>query len=128
VTRMNHCEVSYPMSFTTKLILSEIAAGLGLSLTQAARRMPSSRGGRPVHSSCIFRWVTDGVRLSDGTILRLEAAKLAGRWLTSAPAIERFLAAQTPAIDQQTPTAPRTPGQRSKASEKAARELEALGI
>jgi hypothetical protein len=52
-------------------ILSEITAGLGLSLTQAARRLPSSRAGRPVHSSCIWRWITSGVRLPSGEVVRL---------------------------------------------------------
>jgi hypothetical protein len=51
---------------------------------------------------------------------------LAGRWLTSEPAIERFLAAQTPPLD--TSPAPRTPARRRRASEKAAAELERIGI
>jgi hypothetical protein len=108
-------------------ILSEITAGLGLSLTQAARRLPSARRGRPVHSSCVWRWINNGVRLTSGEVVRLEAARLAGRWLTSEPALERFLAAQTPAIGDPL-ASPRTPTQSRKASERAAKELEALGI
>jgi len=109
-------------------VLSEIVAGLGLSLTQAARRFPPARLGRPVHASCVWRWMHDGVRLPDGTIVRLEAARLSGRWLTSEPAIERFLAAQTPHIDLPAPTAPRTPTARQRASERAAAELSRIGI
>jgi hypothetical protein len=70
----------------------------------------------------------DGVRLPDGRIVRLEAARLSGRWLTSERAIERFLAAQTPTIDTPTPATPRTPTRRQRDSEKAAKELEALGV
>ncbi len=109
-------------------VRAEIAAGLGLSLSQAARRLPSSRGGRPVHSSCVWRWINDGVRLPDGAIVKLEAARLAGRWLTSTPAIERFLARQTPTTETASMPVPRTPTQRRKASERAARELERIGI
>lgn len=109
-------------------VLAEIATGLGLSLSQAARRIPSNRGGRPVHSSCLLRWITSGVRLPDGSLIRLEAARLAGRWLTSEPALMRFVAAQTPrAVADAAPT-PRTPTQRRRASEQAARELDRIGI
>jgi hypothetical protein len=62
-----------------------------------------------------------------GRVVRLEAARLAGRWLTSAPALARYAAAQTPAVETETP-APRTPAQRRRASERAARELERVGI
>ena len=109
-------------------VLSEIVSGKGLSLSQAARRFPSSRLGRPVHSSCVWRWIASGVRLPSGEVVRLEVARLSGRWLTSEPAIERFLAAQTPRADQPTPVAPRTPTARQRASERAAKQLEALGI
>lgn len=108
-------------------ILSEIAAGLGLSLAQAARRLPSTRLGKPVSPSCLWRWVHDGITLSDGRCVRLEAARLAGRWLTTEAAIERFLAAQTPATDAP-PVSVRTPTQRQRASDRAAKELESLGI
>lgn len=109
-------------------ILSEIASGLGLSLAQAGRRFPPSRLSRPVSPSCVWRWVHDGVRLPDGSVVRLEAARLSGRWLTSEPAIERFIAAQTPAIDTPAPMTPRTPTRRHRDAAAAARELEKLGL
>jgi hypothetical protein len=109
--------------------LSEIVAGLGLSLSQAARRFPSARQGRPVHSSCVWRWAREGVRLPDGYVVRLECARVSGRWLTSEPALERFIAAQTPTPDvASSPTMPRTPAARRRDSERAAAELEKVGI
>jgi hypothetical protein len=108
-------------------ILSEIATGLGLSLAQAARRFPPARMGRPVSPSCVWRWIHDGITLPNGTVVHLEGARLAGRWLTSEPAIERFLAGQTPDADP-APSTIRTPTQRRKASERAARELDRIGI
>ena len=112
----------------TSSVLSEIVAGRGLSLSQAARRFPSARLGRPVHSSCVWRWMREGVRLPDGRTIRLECARVAGRWLTSEPALERFLAAQTPATDSAPMPTPRTPTSRRRASERAAAELEQIGI
>jgi hypothetical protein len=109
-------------------VLSEIIAGQGLSLTQAARRFPSARMGRPVHSSCIWRWMHSGVRLRDGRVVKLECARVAGRWLTSEPALARFIAAQTPATDNSPTPAPRTPTARQRASERAAKQLDAIGI
>ncbi len=107
-------------------VIPEIAAGQGITLSQAARRLPSNRGGRPVHISCVLRWISNGVRLGDGRIVRLEAARVAGRWLTSEAALQRFIAAQNPGAIS-APTI-RTPTQRQRASERAARELEKIGI
>jgi uncharacterized protein DUF1580 len=102
-----------------------------LSLSQAARKIPPYRG-RQTNPSTIFRWLRAGVKLPGGAVLKLEGIRLAGRWLTSVEAIERFLAAQNAACnpDPGSPSAPpiRTPGQRRRASERAAAELEKLGI
>jgi hypothetical protein len=98
-----------------------------LSLAQAARRFPPYRAGRPVNPSTIWRWCRQGVKVPGVGVVRLECVRLSGRWLTSVEAISRFVARQTPATDQPMPT-PRTTGQRCKASERATRELEKLGI
>jgi hypothetical protein len=100
-----------------------------LSLAAAARMLPPGRRGRPVSLSCILRWVIDGVRLPDGTVLRLEASRMGGRWLTTVEAMERFADRQTPKLDGRPPApAPRTPARRQRASERAARELARVGI
>lgn len=101
-----------------------------LSLFQAARRLPPSRRNAPVSASTLWRWAFKGVRLLDGTCVKLAVVRLAGRWLTSIEAIERFIAAQTPNPDDTTADAPspRTPRQRQRASAKAAAELATRGI
>src|SRR5262249_41088211 len=100
-----------------------------LSLPQAARRFPPYRQDRPVSSSTVWRWISAGVKLPDGRRVRLDAVRLSGRWLTSVEAIERFVAAQTPRLDEAAGTpAPRNPRQRCRASEAAAEQLEKLGI
>lgn len=98
-------------------ILSETT----LSLPAAAKRLPPYRGDRPVSVSCLMRWILDGIRTAHGNV-RLEAVRLGGHWLTSAQALERFAAAQTPNLADR-PQLPRTPASRRRASERAAERL-----
>lgn len=110
-------------------ITSEIVAGHGRSLSQAARAFPSYRLDRPVSPATVQRWILKGVRLPDGTMLRLEGRRIGGRWLTSVQAIERFIEAQTPQIADSEPTSPpRTTKQRERAAERAGKELADLGV
>src|SRR5438034_6125001 len=106
----------------TRLIFEEIAKGQGMLLSQAARRFPPNRKGRPVTLSCILRWVLEGVRGPIGERINLEAARCAGKWLTTPGAIERFIARQTPNM-QERPPSPSTPAARKRAAERAAKEL-----
>ncbi len=109
-------------------ITTEILSGSGLSLVQAVRRFPPFRQGKPVALSTVLRWITSGVHLPDGKIIRLEAARLGGRWLTSGPAIERFISRQTPNLETPAAPTPRTERQRERAAERAAKALDASGI
>jgi hypothetical protein len=99
-----------------------------LSLAQAARRFPPYRRGRPVNPSTIWRWCRQGVQVPGVGVVKLECVRLSGRWLTSEEAISRFVAAQTPAADTESQPPPRAPTQRRRASERAARELDRIGI
>jgi hypothetical protein len=99
-----------------------------LSLAQASRRFPPYRLGRPVNPSTIWRWCRQGVKVPGVGVVKLECIRVSGRWLTSAEAISRFVAKQTPQSEAEAMPTPRTPTQRRKASERAAKELEALGI
>jgi hypothetical protein len=112
----------------TDQLLDEIEAGQGESLTIAARRIPPTRQGKPVTLSCLLRWVLSGVRGPDGQRVRLEAARLANRWVTTPGALRRFMEAQTPRFaTEETPTLRSSP-QRRRASEQAGAELERRGI
>ena len=98
------------------------------SSAAAAKRFPSTRWGRPVNLSCVLRWVLDGVLTVSGERVRLEAARNAGRWVTTAPAIRRFLERQnSDAVSSEAVDVGRTPGKRQRASERAAAELERVG-
>jgi hypothetical protein len=107
----------------------DLASDSTLSLTQTARLLPPGRGDRPVTLSCVLRWVLRGARSPSGELVRLEAVRLGGRWVTSREALQRFTEQLTPNLDagRATPT-PRTPGHRQRASERAGRQLERLGI
>jgi hypothetical protein len=112
-------------------VLTEIQSGDGLGLAAAGRLFPGHRGGRAVNPSTIFRWVTRGLTDPSGTVIRLEAARVGARWLTSSAAVGRFVGALTAASSPPTahPTPPSTPSpaDRRRASDHAAAALEAAG-
>ena len=85
-----------------------------LSLPQAAGRFPPFRLGRPVNPSTVWRWIAVGVKLKEGRRIKLGAIRLAGRWLTSIEAIERFVHAQTPHSTSADAPTPRTTRQRQR--------------
>lgn len=98
-----------------------------LSLAAAARSLPPSRRGRPVTVSCLMRWISDGVRLPSGAVVRLEAVRMGGRWLTSTEALRRFALSQTPAFNNPSPM-PRSASASQRAADRANRQLERIGI
>ena len=111
-------------------VLSEIQSGEGLSLSAAGRQFPAHRGKGTIAPSTIFRWVKSGAKAPDGRVVTLAAVRVGGRWITSHGAVLRFVAALTPAADPipaSSPPPTRTPTQRQRASEAAARELERRG-
>jgi hypothetical protein len=108
-------------------VLAEIGAGAGLSLAEAARLFPASRGKGRLHPATVWRWITAGVALPDGSTLRLEAVRLGGRYLTSREALLRFAGAQN-AAGGGSPPATRSAVQRKRGNADAARQLERLGL
>jgi len=99
-----------------------------ISLAQAARRFPPARQGRPLTPSAIWRWCRKGVKVPGVGTVYLECVRVSGRWLTSVEALSRFVAQQTPAMENDPPPAPRSPGRWQRASERAAEELGRQGI
>src|SRR5262245_23079114 len=93
-----------------------------LSLSQAAKLLPSNRSGRPVSLGCLLRWVLSGVRLPDGATVRLEAVRLGGRWLTSVEALQRFADRQTPRLEGEQES-PRQRSASKRALDRVDREL-----
>ena len=115
------------MLLTTPQLLAEITDGVGVSFPQAARLLPPGRGGRPVHPSCLWRWATEGARGPDGQRIRLEAARLGARTLTSKTALSRFAAALSGQVVETAPTL-RTPAARTRGHQAAVDALSKIGI
>lgn len=86
-------------------VLAEIKAGDGLTLAAAGRMLPGHRGNKNVDPSTVFRWIVKGIRTFDGSVVKLEAVRIGGRWLTSPAAIDRFSAALTSSTDSTEPPA-----------------------
>lgn len=120
-----------PFPEPTSLVLTEIQSGEGLSLAAAGRLFPGHRGGRAVDPSTVFRWVTKGTAVGGQTV-KLEAVRAGARWLTSRPAVGRFVTALTAAASPaparpDPPRATRSPTARQRAAAHAAATLEAMG-
>ncbi len=104
-------------------ILSEGPIGM----SAAAKIYGTFRAGRPTHASTPTRHHLYGITLPDGTVLRLEAIRIAGRLMTSRAAVTRFVAVQ----QSDAPPASRaqsTPSVRRREATIAATQLDALGI
>jgi hypothetical protein len=99
-----------------------------ISFAKATQFIPPGRNGKKTHISTLLRWATKGAKAPDGTIVRLEAMRLGGRWLTSCEALQRFAEALTPRLDGSTEPAVRSAKRRKQASVQAAAELDKLGI
>jgi hypothetical protein len=97
-----------------------------VSLRDAAKLLPPARQGRAVSFQCVLRWVLNGARDPEGQLVRLEAIRLGGRWLTSREALQRFGERLTPPGKSLSGT--RTVRQRRRAAERAEKELEKLGM
>jgi hypothetical protein len=115
---------------TTPAVIDEILAGDALSMTAAARRVPPHRGtGTSAAPSTIWRWHRKGAKAPDGRRVHLEMARVGAKWMTSAAALRRFLAALTPPLDGDAAPSPRprTAWQQQTAAQRAGRRLEKTG-
>lgn len=99
-------------------------------LKQLAATLPESRPGRPVTEGTLLRWHHQGVKgprhLAGRERIKLEAFRIGGRWYTTDEAFARFVTAQNQPTDPL--PVPRSSAIRQRASEAAARRLEAAGI
>jgi hypothetical protein len=91
------------------------------SLTNATKLLPSRRGDRRTHVSCLFRWAKHGLRG-----VRLETIRVGGTLCTSREALERFFASLA-ALDgpKADVTRAETPARRQGEIAEAARKAEA---
>jgi hypothetical protein len=98
-----------------------------MSLPEICSLLPPGRNGSKPHLNTVLRWVLKGVRLPSGECVRLGASRCGSKWISSREALARFMAALTPNLDTDPPTA-RTPTARKRAVERAEKNLEKIGI
>jgi hypothetical protein len=100
-----------------------------LPLAEACRIVPPARSGKKTHLSTVLRWILKGAKSPTGEMVKLEALRIGSRWVTSREALQRFAERLTPSPNgQSAPHPPRTPTQRQRAADRAAQELDRLGI
>jgi hypothetical protein len=61
-----------------------------LSMSQAARMLPSLRGGKTPHPNTLIRWAKAGLKSKGGRIIRLETYRIGGTTCTSLNALRQF--------------------------------------
>jgi hypothetical protein len=109
------------------VVMIDLASEQLLSLALAAKTVPPARSGKVTHLSTILRWIRQGAPGPDGKRVKLEAIRLGGRWMTSREALQRFGERLTPEL-RKAPNNGRPPATRERASKRAERQLEKLGI
>jgi hypothetical protein len=88
-------------------------------LSEAARRITSTQNGKSTHPATVTRWIKRGVRLSDGSVLKLAARRYPGGWTVSDDAVNQFIDRLT-ADRCGSPVASRVPNERVEAALDAA--------
>ena len=94
-----------------------------VSLADAAKSLPTRRGGKRPHVSCIYRWTVSGCKG-----VRLESIQIGGTRCTSREALGRFFERLSSSTGpQQHQGVVRSPAQRQRATSQAERELREAG-
>ena len=109
-------------------VIAEILNGDALGMSAAARLIPAHRGHGRANPSTPWRWITEGAKAPDGRIVRLEAGRVAGRWLTSRAALGRFISALTPSDASAAPKVEiPNPKKSSSRAARASSKLQSMG-
>jgi hypothetical protein len=115
-------------SFYMRGFMIDLSTESPISLNEAARSVPPSRSAKRTHLSTILRWILKGAKAPSGEIVKLEALRLGGKWITTREALQRFAEALTPDLQAEPPQSPRSSTARQSASQRAAQELDRIGI
>jgi len=110
-----------PVAELVELILDEGPIGM----SAAAKLYGTFRNGKAPHPSTPTRHATHGVRLADGSVVRLAAVRVSGRLVTSRERVVEFIASQQRACE---PPPIQTPAARLCADAEARKILDSAGI
>jgi hypothetical protein len=81
--------------FSGDLMTTSLFSEKAMSLASVAKAVPFRIGEYRVTTTSLWRWATSGGQARPGEVLRLEAVRIGGRWVTSVAAVERFVQALT---------------------------------
>jgi hypothetical protein len=109
---------------------AELPRHPGRSVSEIARTLPSCRAaGISTHPATLCRWITHGVRLCDGSRLKLPAVKSPGGWLVTPEDLDTFLDALTKdRLGEPAPTPPSATAARQRELDRVSHELAAAGF
>jgi hypothetical protein len=100
-----------------------------LTVAEVARTIPSCRIDGTVHPASVTRWILRGIRLRDGSTLRLVGTRSPGGWLVDPADLDHFLAALTAdRTGQPAPVPPSVTAARKRELARVAAELDAAGF
>ena len=99
-----------------------------LTPIQAAKLFPPVKGGRPCSPQTVTRLCLKGIRLSDGSLLKLAHIKYNRKLLTCQECILDFIHAQQQPAGATSQPEIRSLAQRIRDSEAAGEELAAMGV
>ena len=78
-----------------------------ISLADATRLVPPGRGGKPLPFKYCFALGSAAREAPDGQLVRLQAVRLGGKWVTSRESLQRLRRALTPRLDDAPAATPR---------------------
>jgi hypothetical protein len=105
----------------------DLAVEQAYPLHEALKFVPPSRGAKRTHLSTLLRWILTGVKGPEGELIRLEAVRLGGRWVTTREALQRFAERLTPNLQLKPASRPRAAVTQQRASGRAAKRLQKMG-
>jgi hypothetical protein len=97
-----------------------------LTLSQAARRLPRRRRGRPVSPATLWRWYKHGIKARSGETVRLQVWKIGGQTFTSEEALRVFSERLSTIGCYDNPVA--APSTKADFEENVEAQLDALGV
>ncbi len=99
-----------------------------ITISQVCKQVPGARANEHITPSTVCRWILSGAVARSGERLRLRATRAGSRWLVDPTDLEAFFAALSadPFASDAPATTPRSPAQRRKASDTAAKKLDQI--
>jgi hypothetical protein len=95
---------------------------------QVARQVPSTKGEGTIHTTTVLKWIRRGVRLPDGTILRLRARKRPGGWMVNQSDLDEFLERYATAAAEERDLEVSVSARRQRELDRVDRRLKAHGL